>query len=173
MDPGGDRPPFFVLGYRLVKTYFNRIFPVSSLSFFFLPCLVIFVLNYVSISFDISIKKIISEIKRIPLMEMSGSASEIHVHLYIVVQCGLSSICEDSTNISVVDRVKFSVLVNKCVRPSCSFRRLYISSKKTKHTNKAGDSFLFYETWLCCLTIFIRYFRRLTLFSITNVVVLI
>jgi hypothetical protein len=32
-------------------------------------------------------------------MEMSGSASEIHVHLYIVVQCGLSSICEDSTNI--------------------------------------------------------------------------
>ena len=104
--------------YRLIKkAYFNRIFPVSSLSFFFSPCLVIFALNYVSISFDISIKKIVSEIKRIPLMEMSGSASEIHVHLYIVVQCGLSSICEDSTTISVVDRVKFSVLVNKCVRP--------------------------------------------------------
>ena len=69
-----------MLGYRLVKTYFNRIFPVSSLSLFFLPCLVIFALNYVSVSFDISIKKMVSEIKRIPLMEMSGSASEIHVH---------------------------------------------------------------------------------------------
>jgi len=56
-DPEGDRAPFFVLGYRLVKTYFNRIFPVSFLSFFFLPCLVIFALNYGSVSFDISIIK--------------------------------------------------------------------------------------------------------------------
>jgi hypothetical protein len=79
-DTEGDKPPFFVLGYRQVKTYFNRIFPVSSLSFFFLPCLVIFALNYVSVSFDISIKKMVSEIKRIPLMEMSGSASEFHLH---------------------------------------------------------------------------------------------
>ena len=69
-----------MLGYRLEKTNFNRIFPVSSLSFFFLPCLVIFALNYVSVSFDISIKKMVSEIKRIPLMEMSGSASELHLH---------------------------------------------------------------------------------------------
>jgi hypothetical protein len=53
----GRQAPFFVLGYRLVKTYFNRIFPVSSLSFFFLPCLVIFAFNYVSVSFDISIIK--------------------------------------------------------------------------------------------------------------------
>ena len=55
-DPEEDRP-HFVLDYRLVKTYFNRIFPVSSLSFFFLPCLVISTLNYVSVSFDISKKK--------------------------------------------------------------------------------------------------------------------
>jgi hypothetical protein len=47
-------------------------------------------------------KKMVSEIKRIPLMEMSGSTSEIHVHLYIVIQCGLSSICEKGTTISVV-----------------------------------------------------------------------
>jgi hypothetical protein len=39
-----------------IKTYFNRIFPVSSLSLFFLPCLVIFALNNVSVSFDISIE---------------------------------------------------------------------------------------------------------------------
>ena len=155
-----------MLGYRLVKMYFNRIFPVSSLSFFFLPCLVIFALNYISISFDISIKKIVSEIKRIPLMEMSGSASEIHVHLYIVVQCGLSSICEDSTTISVVDRVKFSVLVNKCVRPSCSLGGSTYHKKKPNTQTKPGTHF-------CSLAIFIRYFRGLTLFSITNVVVLI
>jgi hypothetical protein len=55
-DPEGTCP-LFVLGYRLVKTYFNRIFPISSLSLFFLPCLVIFALIYVSVSFDISIKK--------------------------------------------------------------------------------------------------------------------
>jgi hypothetical protein len=53
----GGQAPLFVLGYRLVKMYFNRIFPVSSLSFFFLPCFVIFALNYVSVSFDISKKK--------------------------------------------------------------------------------------------------------------------
>jgi hypothetical protein len=112
-------------------------------------------------------------------MEMSGSASEIHVHLYIVVQCGLSSICEDGTTISVVDCVKFSVLVNKSVRPSCSLWGSTYPPKKqqTNKQNKAGDppynvSFLFYETWFCCLTIFIRYFRRLTLFSMTNVVLI-
>jgi hypothetical protein len=49
----------------------------------------------------------VSEIKWIPLMEMSGSASDIHVHLYIVVQFGMSSICEDGTAISVVDWLQF------------------------------------------------------------------
>ena len=56
-------------------------------------------------------------------MEMSGSASEIlryMYNMYIVVQCGQASIVEDGTRISVVDCVKFSVLVNQCVRPSCS-----------------------------------------------------
>jgi hypothetical protein len=33
-------------------------------------------------------------------------------------------------------------------------------------------SFVFYEAWLCYLTIVIRYFRGLTLFSLMNVVVL-
>ena len=40
--------------------------------------------------------------------------------MYIVVQCGLSSILEDGTTIYAVDCVKFSVLVNQCVRPLCS-----------------------------------------------------
>jgi hypothetical protein len=34
-------------------------------------------------------------------MEMSGSVSDIHVHLYIVVQVGMSSICEDGTTNNV------------------------------------------------------------------------
>jgi hypothetical protein len=102
-------------------------------------------------------------------MEMSRSASQIHIHVYIVVQCGLV-IVEYGTAISVVDCVKFSVLPNQCVRPSCSFG----GSTYPQKNNKAGHSlynvsFLFYETWFCCLTIFIRY---LTLFSITNAVVL-
>jgi hypothetical protein len=41
-------------------------------------------------------------------------------YMYIVVQCGLSSIVEYVTTISVVDCVKFSVLVNQCVGPACS-----------------------------------------------------
>jgi hypothetical protein len=41
--------------------------------------------------------------------------------MYIVVPCGLSSIVEYGTTISVVDCVKFSVLVNQCVRPSCRY----------------------------------------------------
>jgi hypothetical protein len=109
-------------------------------------------------------------------MEMSESASD---DTCTFVQCGLSSICEDGTTISVVDCVKsVSVLYwNKCVRPSCSLGALHILKKKNQ-TNKAGDSsynvsFLFYETWFCCLTVFIRYFRGLALSSVTNVVVLI
>ena len=40
-------PPLLIeQSYRLVRTCFNRTFPISSLSFFFLPWLVIFALNY-------------------------------------------------------------------------------------------------------------------------------
>ena len=74
-------------------------------------------------------------------MEMSGSTSEIHVHLYIVVQCGLSSICEEGTTIFVVDCVKFSVLVNKCVRPSCSLGGSTYHKKKTNTQTKPGTHF--------------------------------
>ena len=35
-----------------LQTGKNRIFPISSLSFFFLPCFVIFALNYASMSVD-------------------------------------------------------------------------------------------------------------------------
>ena len=145
-----------MLDYRLVKTYFNRIFPVSSLSFFFLPCLVIFILNYVSVSFDISKKK--------GFWNKTCTLS----------QCGLSSIVEYGTTTSVVDCLKFPVLVNQCVRPSYSLRGstlTYPQKNKARHS-PYNVSFFFYETWFCFLTIFIRYFRGLTLFSITNVVVL-
>jgi hypothetical protein len=92
--------------------------------------------------------------------------------MYIVVQCCQSSIVEYGTTISVVDCVKFSVLVNHGVRPSCSLGgSTYPQKKKARHS-PYNVSFLFYETWFCCLTIFIRYFMGLTLFSITNGVVL-
>lgn len=42
------------LSYKLVKTCFNRIFSISSKSFFFLSCFVIFALNYGPVSFDCS-----------------------------------------------------------------------------------------------------------------------
>ena len=69
--------------------------------------------------------------------------------MYIVVLCGLSSIVEYGTTISVVDCVKFSVLVNQCVGPACSLGGSFFYPKK----NKAGHSpynvsFLFYETWV-------------------------
>ena len=49
--PSTPPPLFFFYSYRLLKTCFNIIFPISSLSFFFLPCFVIVALNYVSVSF--------------------------------------------------------------------------------------------------------------------------
>jgi hypothetical protein len=94
----------------------NRTFPVSSLSFFILPCLVIFALNYVSVSFDISKKNGFWN-KTSPIMESSGSTSEIHVHcrtVWSLVNCWIR------TTISVVDCVKLSVLVNKCFSHSCT-----------------------------------------------------
>jgi len=82
----------------------------------------------------------VSEIKRIPLWKyLDPLLIYIHVHLYIVVQCGLSSICEDGTTITVIDSVKCSALVNKCVRPSyaCSLGgSTYPQKKKSKQTNK-------------------------------------
>ena len=104
-----------------------------------------------------------------PMIKMSGSASEMHVHCRTV--CGLSSIVEYGTTMFVVDCVKFSILVNQCVRPSCSLGGSTYPKKKHKAGHSPNNvSFLFYETWFCCLTIFIRYFRGLTLFSIANVV---
>jgi hypothetical protein len=76
-----------------------------------------FALNYVSVSFDISIKKMVSDIKRPPLWKCLDPPLR---YMYIVIQCCLSSIVEYCTTISVVDCVKFSVLVNQFVRPSCS-----------------------------------------------------
>ena len=76
--------------------------------------------------------------------------------MYIVVQCGLSSI----------------VLVNQCVRPSYSLGGSTYPQKKNQRDSPYNVSWLFYETWFCCLMIFIRYFMALTLFSITNVAAL-
>ena len=92
--------------------------------------------------------------------------------MYIVVQCGLSSIVEYGTTISVVDCVKLSVLVNQCVTPSYRLEGSTYPKKKQTGHSPYNVSFLLYETWFCCFTIFIRYFSELTLFSITNVVVL-
>jgi hypothetical protein len=44
------------------------------------------------------------------------------------------------------------------------FLELYISSKKKTRHSPYDVSFLFYEAWLCYLTIVIRYIRGLTLF---------
>jgi hypothetical protein len=67
-------------------------------------------------------------------------------YMYIVVQFVLSTIVEYGTTISVVDCVKFSVLVNQYVRSSCS-----LGGSTCPQKNKAGHStynvsFLFYET---------------------------
>ena len=60
----------------------------------------------------------VSEIKRGPLWKCLDPPL---IYMYTVVQCGLSSIVEYGTAISVVDCVTFSVLANQFVRPSCSF----------------------------------------------------
>ena len=81
---------------------------------------------------------------------------------------------------SLVDCVKFSALVNKCVRPSCTCSlggSTYPQRKKNKQT-KLGTRHIMYHFCSMRLGFVVsRYllgtFRGLTLFSITNVVVLI
>ena len=63
--------------------------------------------------FEFTSRYLLTFLKKM-VSEMSGSASEKHVHMYIVIQCGRSSIVEYGTTVSVVDCVKFSVLVNQC-----------------------------------------------------------
>ena len=78
-------------------------------------------------------------------------------YMYIVIQCGLSSIVEDGTTISVVDCVKFSVLVNQCVRPSCSLEDFTYPKKRRDPPYHFCS---IDKTWLCCLMIFITYFTQ-------------
>ena len=76
-------------------------------------------------------RKMVSEIKRPLLWKCLDSPLR---YMYVVVQCGLSSVVEDGTTISVVDCVKCSVLVNHCVRRSCSFwGSTYPKKKHTKN----------------------------------------
>ena len=69
-------PPFF--SYRLVKTCFNKIFSITSLSSLFLPCCVIFALNYALVTWYFSNKLFWN-----PFMEMSESASDLFNFLEI------------------------------------------------------------------------------------------
>jgi hypothetical protein len=53
--------------------------------------------------------------------------------MYIIVQCGLSSIVEYGTAISVVDCVQLSASVNKGVRPSCTLGSSTYKKKTGTH----------------------------------------
>ena len=63
-------------------------------------------------------------------------------YMYIVVQCGLSSIVEYSTTISVVDCVQLSVSVNKYARPSCTLGGSTYGEEKNPGTH--------HITYHCC-----------------------
>jgi hypothetical protein len=85
----------------------------------------------------------VSEIKRGPLWKCLDPPL---IYMYTVVQCGLSSIVEYGTAISVVDCVTFSVLANQFVRPSCSFGGSTYPKKYEAGHSPYNVSFLFYET---------------------------
>jgi hypothetical protein len=84
----------------------------------------------------------VSELKRLPLWK--GLDPPLR-NMYIVVQCGLSSIVEYGATIYVVDFVKCSVLVNYCVKPYCTLGSLYILKKNSGHSPYKVPV-LFYET---------------------------
>ena len=85
----------------------------------------------------------VSEIKRPPLWKDLYPPLR---YMYIVVHCGVSSIVEYGTTISVVDCVHLSVSVNKCVRPSCTLGgSTYHEEKKPGHSSYKVP-FLLYET---------------------------
>ena len=133
--------PLFVLGYRRVKTLnLTKHFQCRPGRFschhvlWFSPWIT-------SRYLDIWRKKMVSEIKRPPLWKISDPPLR---YMYIVVQCGLSSIVECGATIYAVDCVAFSDLVNKCVRPSCSLGALHILRKNGYSPYKVP--YLFDET---------------------------
>ena len=65
--------------------------------------------------------------------------------MYIVVQCDLSSIVEYGTTTSVVDCVKFPVLVNQCVRPSCCLGGSTYPKKKNQKKTKPSTHHIMYH----------------------------
>ena len=84
----------------------------------------------------------VSEIKRGPLWKCLDPPLR---YMYTVVQCGLSSIVEYGTAISVVDCVTFSVLVNKCVRPSCSLGGSTYPPKNKKQNQRPATHYIMYH----------------------------
>lgn len=104
----GAHIPLELINRRLIKTSFNIIFPISSLSLFILPRFVIFTLNYTSVSFWFFIKGIALKYvfffyiyKKPPpflLLEITGFASADHtVNLPVASSLKLPQIpCRDS-----------------------------------------------------------------------------
>jgi hypothetical protein len=109
-------------------------------------------------------------------MERYGSSSEIHVHcrtVLFVVNCWIWSneLCCRLCKIFCLSQWVFQAFM--------FFRGHYISAKINPGHSPYKVPFLIYETSFCCHTICIMYSRGLTLFyrrftlcSITNVVVL-
>jgi hypothetical protein len=84
----------------------------------------------------------VSEIKRAPLWKC------LDLPLRYMYMCTLSYsvVCrqfEKMVQRSVADCVKFSVLVNKCVRPSCSLGTLHILKRQNK--TKPGTHHIMYN----------------------------
>jgi hypothetical protein len=105
-----------------------------------------------------------------PIMERSGSSSEIHVHcraVLFIVNCWGNALCCRLCTVFYLNEFK----IFKCFRPSCSLGVSTYPQKNLGHSPYKVP-FLFYETWFCCHTICIMYSRGLTLFYITNVIAL-
>jgi hypothetical protein len=109
---------------------------------FFLPCLVNFALNYVSVFIDISKKNGFGN-KTTPIMERSWSTSEIHVHCRTacsVVNCWIryNNLC--------CRLCKIVCLSKQGCQAFMYFRGLYISWGKKPGHSPYKVPFLFYET---------------------------
>ena len=142
----GDRTPLFELDYRLVKTCFRKYFQFRLCDFIF-----IMLCNFrFELHLDILIFLTKKKAFEIGIFFWKKNGPPLWKcldpplgYVYIVVQCELSWIVEDGTTISVVDCVKFSVLVNQCVRPLCSL----VGStypQKPQRDSPYNVSFLFY-----------------------------
>ena len=150
MGSRGQTPLFIWLSFWLVKTCFNSIFLISSLSFFFLLCFVIFALNYELRFFSC-----------VWISYFSSKFDESFFYAYVscMILCGLhtpSMIVTITENINVFKLQKCLFILELPVLMILQIRPILTISLKMSYLKPHGKINLdLYEMWSVSLLYYV------------------